>query len=43
MSNKYNKAKGSAFERDVENHVNEVGVKARRLPRAGRKTSVTWR
>ena len=33
----YNKAKGSAFERDVEDHVNEVGVKARRLPRAGSK------
>ncbi len=33
----YSKAKGSAFERDVENHANEVGVKARRLPRAGSK------
>lgn len=32
-----NKAKGSAFERDVEDHCNEMGVKARRLPRAGSK------
>ena len=30
-----NKAKGSAFERLVEDHINEMGVKARRLPRAG--------
>ena len=30
-----NKAKGSAFERLVEDHINESGVKARRLPRAG--------
>jgi Holliday junction resolvase len=32
-----NKAKGSAFERDIENYINEVGIKARRLPRAGTK------
>ena len=33
----YSKAKGSAFERDIENYINEVGVKARRLPRSGSK------
>ena len=32
-----NKAKGSAFERDIENYITEVGVKARRLPRSGSK------
>ena len=32
-----NKAKGSMFERDVEEYLNQCGVKARRLPRAGSK------
>ena len=31
----HNKRIGSAFERDVEEYVNQMGVKARRLPRAG--------
>ena len=32
-----NKRKGSQWERDVEDHLNTQGVKARRLPRAGSK------
>lgn len=32
-----NKAKGSLWERQVEDALNEAGVKARRLPRAGAK------
>jgi hypothetical protein len=32
-----NKAKGSRFETDVENYLNEIGVKSRRLARAGAK------
>lgn len=32
-----NKAKGSRFETDIENHCNEVGLRARRLPRSGAK------
>jgi Holliday junction resolvase len=32
-----NKAKGSKFEIDVENYLNDSGVKARRLPRSGSK------
>lgn len=32
-----NKAKGSKWEIDIENYCNEVGVRARRLPRAGVK------
>lgn len=32
-----NKAKGSRFESDLENYMNEQGLKARRLPRAGAK------
>jgi len=31
------KRKGSQWERDVEDHLNESGLKARRLPRAGSK------
>jgi Holliday junction resolvase len=30
-----NKAKGSLFERQLEDYLNAAGVKARRLPRAG--------
>lgn len=33
---KYNKVKGSKFESDLENYLNESGMKARRLPRAGK-------
>lgn len=33
----YNKAKGTRWESDLENYLNEVGLKARRLPRAGAK------
>lgn len=33
----YNKIKGSRWESDLENHYNEEGLKARRLPRAGTK------
>lgn len=33
----YNKIKGSRWESDLENHYNEEGLKARRLPRAGVK------
>jgi len=33
----YNKAKGSRFEGDIEEHLNTGGLKARRLPRAGSK------
>lgn len=33
----YNKIKGTRFETDLENHLNESGLKARRLPRAGAK------
>lgn len=33
----YNKVKGSKFETDVENYGNEVGLRIRRLPRAGTK------
>jgi len=32
-----NKRKGSAWERDLENYLNEMGLDARRLPRAGSK------
>jgi len=32
-----NKAKGSKWESDIENYLNDVGIKARRLPRAGAK------
>lgn len=32
-----NKRKGSQWERDVEDHLNTQGLKARRLPRAGSK------
>lgn len=32
-----NKAKGSRFEGDLENYINEYGGKCRRLPRAGAK------
>lgn len=32
-----NKAKGSLFERQIEDYLNETGVRARRLPRAGSK------
>jgi hypothetical protein len=32
-----NKAKGSRWERDLEEYLNSCGVKARRLPRAGSK------
>ena len=32
-----NKAKGSKWENDIENYLNEVGLKARRLPLAGSK------
>lgn len=32
-----NKAKGSLYERQLEEWINESGVKARRLPRAGSK------
>lgn len=32
-----NKAKGSLFERQLEDYLNGVGVRARRLPRAGSK------
>lgn len=32
-----NKAKGSRWEHDVETFLNEVGLKARRLPRSGVK------
>jgi Holliday junction resolvase len=32
-----NKAKGSLFERQLEDYLNSVGGKARRLPRAGSK------
>lgn len=30
-----NKARGSRWETDIESYLNDVGVKARRLPRAG--------
>lgn len=33
----YNKVKGTKFETDLENYLNEAAVKARRLPRAGSK------
>ena len=33
----YNKVKGTKFESDLENYLNESGVTARRLPRAGSK------
>lgn len=33
----YNKAKGSRWETDLENYLNESGLHARRLPRAGAK------
>jgi len=33
----YNKAKGSKFETDIENYGNEMGLRCRRLPRAGSK------
>lgn len=33
----YNKAKGSKFEADCEEHGNSVGLRIRRLPRAGSK------
>lgn len=33
----YNKAKGSKFESDIEEYLNLLGIKARRLPRAGSK------
>ena len=33
----YNKVKGTRFEVELENHINEAGMKARRLPRAGTK------
>jgi hypothetical protein len=33
---KYNKVKGSKFEIDLENYLNESAMKARRLPRAGK-------
>lgn len=33
----YNKVKGTKFETDLENYLNESGVKGRRLPRAGSK------
>jgi len=36
-SQKYNKVKGSRFESDIADHLNESGMKARRLPRAGSK------
>ena len=32
-----NKRKGSAWERDLEDYLNEQGLEARRLPRAGNK------
>lgn len=32
-----NKARGSRWEADLENYINECGIKARRLPRAGAK------
>lgn len=32
-----NKAKGSRWETDIETYLNESGIKARRLPRAGAK------
>lgn len=32
-----NKAKGSRFERELEDYLNECGMYARRLPRAGNK------
>lgn len=32
-----NKRKGSAWERDLEDYLNEMGLDARRLPRAGSK------
>jgi hypothetical protein len=31
----YNKVKGTKFETDLENYCNEVGLRCRRLPRAG--------
>lgn len=37
MSNANNKRKGSAWERDLEDYLNEQGLEARRLPRAGNK------
>lgn len=33
----YNKVKGTKFETDLESYLNEAGVIARRLPRAGTK------
>ena len=33
----YNKVKGTRFETELENYLNEAGVTARRLPRAGTK------
>lgn len=33
----YNKVKGTKFETDLENYLNESGLIARRLPRAGNK------
>ena len=33
----YNKVKGTRFETELENYLNESGVTARRLPRAGTK------
>jgi Holliday junction resolvase len=33
----YNKVKGTKFETDLENYLNESAVTARRLPRAGTK------
>jgi Holliday junction resolvase len=33
----YNKAKGTRWETDLENYLNECGLHARRLPRAGAK------
>lgn len=37
MGNAYNKAKGSKFEGDIESYCNDMGLHARRLPRAGAK------
>lgn len=37
MSNAANKARGSLYERQLEEYINGEGVKCRRLPRAGSK------
>ena len=33
----YNKAKGTRWESDIEEYINQSGLRARRLPRAGSK------